>query len=632
MPRSATSTPLTAWWQPPVLALACALSAALAARTTVTPEGIVVLWPLNALVLAALLRAPRALWWRFLLAGAAAEWAVDWAWFSPLQILLFNAVNLGEVTLAALVLQRLDGPHVRLDQPRAVAAFGLGVLLGACGLGGAAGALVHTAVVGGTQPWPVAWQLWWLGDALGVLMLTPAALALLDVATGLAAPRRDHRRLERLALAALALLGGWWVFGHGAAYGADTPTGPLLLFVLAIWASARLGPLSVACVNLIVGGLAIAGTLQHLGPLAAADGARAALLTQVFLFAFAGCALTLGALIAETRRHSAALRLRDRAIESIGEGVVLAEIDGTERRITYVNAGFVQLTGYRADEVIGRDCRFLQGDDREQPGLQTVRSALARGEPVQALLRNYRKDGRMFLNELILAPVRDDHHQRLRAWIGVLRDVTALHEADARLHQAYDDLSRANLALEQRVAERTAELEALNRQLENLAHTDPLTGLWNRRYLLGALDRAIAAAPRHGSQLALAMIDVDHFKAINDTHGHAAGDAALRTLARSMQAALRPQDVLARFGGEEFVVLLHDSGSAEALGAAERWRTTLAAQRTLHDGREIRFTVSIGVATWHVGEPADQLVREADEQLYLAKSRGRNRVCGRMTG
>ena len=123
------------------------------------------------------------------------------------------------------------------------------------------------------------------------------------------------------------------------------------------------------------------------------------------------------------------------------------------------------------------------------------------------------------------------------------------------------------------------------------------------------------------------MIDVDRFKAINDRHGHGGGDKALLTLTRAIQATLRPSDVLARFGGEEFVALLIDTEPPEAIGVAERWRLDVAQQRTQHEGELITFTVSIGVAQWQSHFDVDQLVRVADERLYAAKAAGRNRVC-----
>ena len=416
------------------------------------------------------------------------------------------------------------------------------------------------------------------------------------------------------------------VFSNGTASAPASPAAPLLVFPLAIWAAARFGARSVALVSLLVVGVAIGYTARGQGPFADPQPARAALQLQAFLASFTVCSLSIVAMLSELRRRNDALRLRERAIESLGEGVVIADTRLPDMPVIYVNPSFERLTGYASHEMIGRNCRVLQGTDRDQDELKELRHALQRGEPARAVVRNYRKNGQLFLNDLTLTPVRDEHGE-LCAYIGVQHDVTAMHEAESRLREAYAELTRSNQALEQRVADRTSELENLNHQLDALAHTDSLTGIWNRRYFVSSAERAIAASRRNGRPLSLLMIDVDRFKAINDRYGHGGGDKALLTLTRAIQATLRPSDVLARFGGEEFVALLIDTQPPEAIGVAERWRLDVAQQRTQHEGELITFTVSIGVAQWQSHFDVDQLVRVADERLYAAKAAGRNRVC-----
>ena len=165
-------------------------------------------------------------------------------------------------------------------------------------------------------------------------------------------------------------------------------------------------------------------------------------------------------------------------------------------------------------------------------------------------------------------------------------------------------------------------------RVENLAATDALTGLFNRRYLDGALERELARAIRSDSNLALLMLDIDHFKSFNDTYGHAMGDLVLKKVATTLSDGLRQADVLARFGGEEFVVVLPQVTAADALDSAERIRAAVA-RANIHPGGEKKgVTVSIGLAMFHdQSHTAGTLLEAADQALYRAKNLGRNRVC-----
>ena len=165
-------------------------------------------------------------------------------------------------------------------------------------------------------------------------------------------------------------------------------------------------------------------------------------------------------------------------------------------------------------------------------------------------------------------------------------------------------------------------------RVENLAATDALTGLFNRRYLDGALERELARADRSDSSLALLMLDIDHFKSFNDTYGHAMGDLVLKKVASTLSDGLRQADVLARFGGEEFVVVLPQVTAAAALDSAERIRASVE-RASIHPGGERKHvTVSIGLAMLpDHGDSAETLLEAADQALYRAKNLGRNRVC-----
>ena len=165
-------------------------------------------------------------------------------------------------------------------------------------------------------------------------------------------------------------------------------------------------------------------------------------------------------------------------------------------------------------------------------------------------------------------------------------------------------------------------------QVENLAATDALTGLYNRRYLEQALARELSRAERTSSSLALLMLDIDHFKGFNDSYGHAMGDVVLKKVATTLGKTLRKADVLARFGGEEFVVLLPNVTPDGAADSAERIRARVEKAKLHPGGPRKRVTVSVGLAMYpdHAVQK-DDLLKAADRALYRAKESGRNRVC-----
>lgn len=192
-----------------------------------------------------------------------------------------------------------------------------------------------------------------------------------------------------------------------------------------------------------------------------------------------------------------------------------------------------------------------------------------------------------------------------------------------------DPVSDAELVSAARSAARTSLLqeELRNRAeaLERLAFSDGLTEIANRRFLDRQLQALISSANRHGRPLAVALVDIDRFKAINDAHGHATGDAVLLELARRLAGRLRAEDHIGRFGGEEFLVLLPDTDAQAAAEVAEALRAAVAATPVEVDGLSLRVTASVGWAV-HADEAAHELLARADAGLYRAKAEGRNRV------
>ncbi len=187
-------------------------------------------------------------------------------------------------------------------------------------------------------------------------------------------------------------------------------------------------------------------------------------------------------------------------------------------------------------------------------------------------------------------------------------------------------LQKDKRALERQVRERTAEAEKMHQQAVKASRTDVLTGLPNRRAFYDRATRELERASRYGRPVSLIMLDIDRFKAVNDTHGHAAGDEVLRHLADILRRDKRGNDLVGRLGGEEFSLLLPEASPDEALNLAERIRAAIAASPAVHNGQSIAYSASFGVARQQPGDSLENILHRADQALYAAKEAGRNRV------
>jgi diguanylate cyclase (GGDEF)-like protein len=289
-------------------------------------------------------------------------------------------------------------------------------------------------------------------------------------------------------------------------------------------------------------------------------------------------------------------------------------------------------------------------DPTEVASAEAALTAFRGGEPFPLVITDIIM-GRMNGLEL-LREIKRIHHETL---VVIMTSQASLEAATTALREgAYDflvkpfddlilisalvDRAREKLMLQARnqllteqLVGYTGELERLNKSLRDVAEKDWLTGLFNRRYLRRALDSEISRSMRHTRTFSLILLDVDHFKIYNDTHGHLAGDEVLRGVARILQEIGRTEHLCARYGGEEFVVLMPEANHKAALAAAERIRR--AVEEYKFDERETQpegaVTVSLGVATFpQDGPDGDALIGRADAALYHAKEKGRNCVQG----
>ncbi|WP_306391047.1 putative bifunctional diguanylate cyclase/phosphodiesterase [Telluria beijingensis] len=294
--------------------------------------------------------------------------------------------------------------------------------------------------------------------------------------------------------------------------------------------------------------------------------------------------------ISKRRERERQMNLYKRALDAASNGVIIAHDAGPDNLIEYVNPAFERITGYGADEVIGRDSRFMASPGHDEDERRRMRQALDEHRSVHVVLRNLRKNGELFWNDLHITPVHDDNGQ-VTHFVGILIDVTASKE-------------RAD-------------------HLEHEVNHDSLTGLANRTLLWDRLDHAVHLAQRHQTLVAAVLIDLDNFKTINDTFGHDAGDAVLKVVARRLQATVRDSDTVARMSGDEFVMVLVDQPSLRyTLRMVERVRRALI-MPVAFGGSEIPVGASLGVAAFpHDGHAPAELLRAADMAMYRAKDNG----------
>lgn len=285
-------------------------------------------------------------------------------------------------------------------------------------------------------------------------------------------------------------------------------------------------------------------------------------------------------------------RLRQSAavFESTSEGVVITDM---VPRIIQVNRAYTEITGYPAEEVIGRNPGVIASGRQDRAFYEQLWRSVRETGHWRGEIWNRRKNGEVFPQILTVSTVRGEDGKP-EHYVGVMTDISQIKQSEERL--------------------------------ERLAHYDMLTDLPNRLMLLDRLTHALASASRRGKTLAALFIDVDHFKNINDGFGHPSGDEVLQTVARRMSARLRKGDTLGRLGGDEFLVVLEDLTEPEpAERVAEAMMAVVREPISLRNGREVYVSLSVGISLYpDDAQTATELIQHADAAMYQAKSQGRN--------
>jgi two-component system cell cycle response regulator len=299
-----------------------------------------------------------------------------------------------------------------------------------------------------------------------------------------------------------------------------------------------------------------------------------------------------------------------RLVESSPEGLVLIDAQDSDHPVVYVNPAFEALTGYSAAELMGRNLRLLQADDREQDGRHRLRDALSRGETCRVLLRNYRKDGSLFWNEMTVMPLRHPDGC-VTHFAGHHRDAGERLRIDPKI--ARDSLSGAHQPTAMAVRD------------------DRLTGLYTLPYLEELLKRDWAVAHREQRSIAVFAVDIDALDLYNTTFGRAAGDSTIRRVAHVVSACLRrSSDVTARIDGGSLIAFAPGLSIEQALRVGQLMAERVRDLRIHHPRSAVLryISISVGVCATIPGasdSPSD-LLQRAQQQLQFAKKSGRNQA------
>jgi diguanylate cyclase (GGDEF)-like protein/PAS domain S-box-containing protein len=275
------------------------------------------------------------------------------------------------------------------------------------------------------------------------------------------------------------------------------------------------------------------------------------------------------------------------ALEAANDGITITDMRDPDQPLIFINKAFEDMTGYTKAEVIGKNCRFLQGKFRDQDGIAIVAQAIKNKKKCRVLLKNVKKDGTFFWNELSLSPIMDSAGQ-LTHYIGIQKDMTS------------------------EVAQKA--------KIKYLSEHDDLTNLYNYRGFFNRLKFLLAKAIAEGKMIAIGIADIDFFKKVNDTYGHIAGNNILKVLGAEINSEFNQDSVVARFGGDEFcfAMIVKDDDSEFFYDKIDRVVT--ATNSSLSSTLQVSMSAGIAIESASEQTKIDNLIQLADTVMYNHKS------------
>ena len=569
--------------------------AAVSLHATKGADNTAAVWPPSGYLLALLLLMPAHARLASLVGMAAASVAANMLGGSSLALsAAFTVANGCEACTALWLIRRREAGELSFMVPRSFANFCVAALSASALSASIATALVGAALGGRSLDFFLSWLT---TVALGILIVTPPIVTLARL-IGSKALEHAPARMKGEAVLILTATAAVTATAFSQAHFPST----FLPCIAVVAAAYRVGPFGAATAMLIVTIITSLLTGQGMGPVAAieADRTTRVLFLQFYLLAMLFTTLPLAALLVAQRRLARRLEQSNRSLLQAEAAALVGHwrvdlvrwtIEWSDQtyRIHGLAPGTPVDVEYSMEQYLPEDREIAQG---------ILREAVKTGQPFEYQGRLRRADGevRHVKSHGLIETGRGGKPVGI---FGTLQDVTETVE-NARI------------------------LEAARNAAERVANTDMLTGLPNRRHTLAFLEKAMVGARDHGAPLAVAIFDIDHFKRINDEFGHAVGDEVIRRVARRAKASLRDEDMVGRFGGEEFVCVLQRSSAQAAELVAERLRKAIEVDDS--GGDLPRATVSVGLATYDGELDAEELLHRADQALYTAKREGRNRL------
>ena len=562
-----------------------------------TDSGTNIIWLANGMVLAFLLLVPRWRWPVYVAVSLLAMLLGSVLVGETIGMsMLYNALNLVEVLVGAFLLKRRSTALPAFTDGRYLLRFlGFAAFLGPMVAGVPFAVFMHL-----TRHQDLLSTLtgWAVGDGLGIAVVTPTFVAILQSRMRNTHLLRMHWIYPAMVVAITILV-----------FSQDRFPLLFLVYPFLILVLTRIDLGWAALSTLLVSVLGGWYTVHHHGPLALSVKAgmewQAAIL-QLYLASAIFTLYAISIVFGNLRKTQSELRqiaaLHKLVVDNSRDAIELGDLDGTRN---YVSAGIKAMTGWEPRELVGRAFREVIHPADLAEVEMAMRALRAGSEGGTLEYRARKRDGEYFWVEGSLRVFRDPATGRPTGYLNLVRDITERKRAEEHLQSAY-------------------------RAMESLVVVDALTGISNRRRFDEALATEWRRALREGDKLSLLLIDADHFKRYNDTYGHVRGDSCLKQIAEAaLDVVLRPGDLVARYGGEEFAVVLPGTDEIGAKAVAEDICQAVRNRRLPHEGNAPGIvTVSVGCATVIPmrGKSPQDLIESADQALYRAKGRGRNRV------